>query len=181
MKPESRFYIVKTARQTREKIEDRLKKVNEKYVQKQFETGREFIDELKADPIKKIDDLIDDGKEAVKKNREKRVDAVKQTVKKTRTTVKKRLDNMKTGRTKVVKGIQNDARLIAREALAMGKKNLNRIPFKKDLEEKISKGMASIPSRLNLPSRDEVDNLVNGIDGVNKKVDALNKQTVLYR
>lgn len=178
METESRFYVVKTAKQARGKIENRLKGANEKYVKKQFKMGKDFMDELKADPIKKIDDLIDDGREAVKKTREKRVGAVKQTVKKTRTTVKKRLDTINTEGKKVYEGIESDARIIVEEALEMGKKNFDRIPFKKNLEEKISKGMSAIPSKLNLPSREEIDNLVSGIDGVNKKVDALNKQVV---
>jgi polyhydroxyalkanoate synthesis regulator phasin len=143
--------------------------------------GKDFLDELKADPIKKIDDLIDDGKDAVKKTREKRFGAVKQRVKETRTSMKKRFDTINTEKTKVVKGIENDAKLIVEEAIELGKKNIDRMPFKKNIEnieKTISKRMASLPSKLNLPSRDEIDNLVNGIDGVNKKVDSLTKQAV---
>lgn len=181
MKPESRFYIVETARQARGKIEDRIKSVSEKYVTKQYKMGKEFLNELKADPLKKIDDLIDDGKDAVKKTREERVGAVKQRVKETRTSVKKRFDTINTEKTKVVKGLESDARLIVEEAIEKGKKNLGRMPFKKNIEnieKRINKRMASLPSKLNLPSRDEIENLVNGIDGVNKKVDSLTKQAV---
>ncbi|MBU2452420.1 MAG: phasin family protein, partial [Proteobacteria bacterium] len=71
--------------------------------------------------------------------------------------------------------IGNDAKLIIENILEMGKKNLDKLPMKKTIEKKISSGIESIPSRLNLPSRDEIDNLVIGIDGVNKKVDELNK------
>ncbi len=58
-KKESRFYIAKTINETKEKIENKVKTYNEKYVRKQVENGREFITELKADPVKRIDDLID--------------------------------------------------------------------------------------------------------------------------
>jgi len=178
MESKSRFYLVKTAKQARGQIENRLKDINEKYVKKQYKMGKEFMDELKADPVKRIDDLIDDGKDVVKKTREQRIGAVRQTVKKTRTHVQKRFDTINTEGKKVYEGIESDARIIVEEAMAMGKKKLDRIPFKKDLEEKFSKSMTFIPSKLNLPSREEIDNLVSGIDGVNKKVDALSKQTV---
>jgi len=38
-------------------------------VKKQIENGREFITELKADPVKRIDDLIDDSREAIEKSK----------------------------------------------------------------------------------------------------------------
>ncbi len=172
----SRFYIVNTAKETRGKIETKVKNVNKKYVKKQLENSREFFNELKADPIKKIDDLIDDGKDAIKNAREERFSAWKKAVKNVRTDSKDKLNKLNTKGRKVYNGLRNDARTIMDDAIDMGKKNLDKIAMKKTLEDKIKDGIESIPSRLNLPSRDEIDNLTAGIDGVNRKVDALNKQ-----
>ena len=76
---------------------------------------------------------------------------------------------------KVYKGIENDAKLIMDDFVEMGRKKLDGIPMKKTLEKTITSGIEAIPSRLNLPSKEEIDNLVAGIDGVSKKVDALNR------
>jgi polyhydroxyalkanoate synthesis regulator phasin len=76
----------------------------------------------------------------------------------------------------IYKGVENDAKLIIEDIVALGKKNLDKIPMKKTIEKKISHGIDSIPTKLNLPSKEEIDNLVTGLDGVNKKVDTLNKQ-----
>ena len=175
-KKESRYYIVKTINEAKEKIETKVKTYNEKYVKKQLETGREFITDLKKDPVKTIEDFIYDSREAFKKIKSTRMETVQKKVDTTKKDVQEKIKTVNQTTKKVYKGIENDAKLIAEDFLAMGKKNLDRIPMKKTIEKKISDSINSIPSKLNLPSKMEIDNLVTGIDGVNKKVDALNRQ-----
>lgn len=177
-KTESKFYVAKTVTEVREKIEKKMKTYNEKFVKKQLENGREFLTELKADPVKRIDDLIDDGKDALKKAKTVRMESLRKKVDTTKGDVRKRIDKINLETKKVYKGIENDAKLIVEDFIAMGKKNLDKLPLKKTIEKKISAGINAIPSKLNLPSKEEIENLVIGIDGVNKKVDALNKQFV---
>lgn len=174
-KKESKFYVVKTVNEAKEKIEKKVKTYNEKYVKKQIETGRDFLTELRSDPIKRIDDFIDDSKEALKKARESRLDTIQKKMDTTKSDVRQRFDKLNQEAQKVYKGIGNDAKLVVEDFIEMGKKNLDKLPMKKTLEEKINAGIDSIPSKLNLPSKEEIENLVVGIDGVNKKVDALNK------
>ncbi len=173
---ESRFYIGKTINQAKEKIEGKVKTYNEKYVKKQLETGRGFITELKADPIKRIDDLIDDSRDAIKRVRSERMETIQKKVDTTRKDVRKKMDRLTKETRTIYKGIGNDAKLIVEDIVALGKKNLDKMPMKKTIEKKISHGIDAIPSKLNIPSKEEIDNLVAGIDGVNKKVDALNKE-----
>ena len=94
----------------------------------------------------------------------------------TKKDVRKKIDRLNKETRTVYKGIENDAKMILEDMVAMGKKNLDKIPMKKTIEKKISHGIDSIPTRLNLPSKEEIDNLLTGIDGVSKKVDALNKE-----
>ncbi|MDM8536721.1 hypothetical protein QUF70_08210 [Desulfobacterales bacterium HSG17] len=182
-KKESEFYIAKTIDEAKEKIETRvksynekIKSYNEKYVKNQIEKGREFITELKADPVKTIDDLIYDSFDAFNKVQSTRKETVQKKVDTTKKDVRERIEkiNKKTGQ--VYKGLENDAKLIFEDIIELGKKNLDRIPMKKNIEKIISEKVDSIPSKLKLPSKAEIENLVIGIDGVNKKVDALNKQ-----
>ncbi len=175
-KKESRFYIAKTINETKEKIENKVKTYNEKYVRKQVKNGREFITELKADPVKRIDDLIDDSRDAIKKVRSDRMETLQRKVDTTKKDVRKKIKRINQETRTIYKGIGNDAKLIVEDLVALGKKNLDKLPMKKTIEKKISHGIDAIPSKLNIPSKEEIDNLVTGIDGVNKKVDALNKQ-----
>jgi len=175
-KKESRFYIAKTINGAKEKIEGKVKTYNEKYVRKQLENGREFITELKADPVKRIDDLIDDSRDAIKKVRSDRMETLQKKVDTTKKDVRKKMDRINRETRTVYKGIGNDAKLIIDDIVALGKKNLDKLPMKKAIETQISHGIDAIPSKLNIPSKEEIDNLLTGIDGVNEKVDALNKE-----
>ena len=173
---ESRFYIAKTINETKEKIEGKVKTYNEKYVKKQVETGREFITELKADPVKRIDDLIDDSRDAFKKVRVERMETLQKKVNTTKKEVRQKMDRITKETRTIYKGIENDAKLIVEDIVALGKKSLDKMPLKKNIEKKISHGIDAIPSKLNIPSKEEIDNLLTSIDGVSKKVDALNKE-----
>jgi len=176
IRKESRFFIAKTINEAKETIQGKFKTYNEKYVKKQLENGREFISELKADPVKRIDDLIDDSKDALKKARSARMATLQKKVDTTKKDARERLDKINKKTQKVYKGIGNDAKLIVEDFIALGKKNLDKLALKKTIEKKITAGIDAIPIKLNLPSKKEIDNLVAGIDVVNKKVDALNKQ-----
>jgi len=175
-KTESKFYIAKTVVEMKEKIKKKVETYNEKFVKKQLENGREFLTELKADPVKRIDALIDEGKDTLKKAKAVRMGNIQKKVDKTKNDVRKKIEEINLETKKVYKGIGNDAKLIVEDFIAMGKKNLDKLPMKKTIEKKISASINAIPSKLNLPSKDEIENLVIGIDGVNKKVDALHKQ-----
>ena len=186
-KKESRFYIANTMNQAKGKIEEKVTEVNDKYVKKQIDTGKEFLNELKADPVKRIDDLIGDSRKALKKARETRVNTIQEKLESTKKDInikmetrkknlRDKLDTISKQTQKIYEGLENDAKLIADDVLEMGRKNLDRLPMKKTIEEKLNAGINAIPSKLNLPSKDEIENLVSGIDGVNKKVDALNKE-----
>ncbi len=174
-KKESRFYVTKTINETKGKIEDKVSEYNEKFVKKPVDSGREFLSELKADPVKTIDDLIDDSREAIEKEKDARIKAFQKKVEDKKQTYRKKLDKLNVETKKVYYGINNDAKLLVKEFKEMGKKQLDKIPMKKTIEKKITSSINCIPSKLNLPSKEEIDNLVAGIDGVNKKVDALNK------
>jgi hypothetical protein len=89
---------------------------------------------------------------------------------------------------KVIKGVTGDAKLVVSDVKNMKNKTfdtftskksitkrVNKIAAKKSITKAINKITAKIPSRLNLPSKDEIQGLMTGVDGINKKVDKLNK------
>jgi len=67
---------------------------------------------------------------------------------------------------KVYNGVESDVRRVIKDVIEMSKKNIDKIPMKKKLEDKISKGIESIPVKLNLPSRHEIDSLTSEITKV---------------
>lgn len=175
-KNESRFFIVKTVNGAKEKIDDQIKAYNKKYVKKTVENSREFIKEMKADPVERIDGLIDDGKKALGKVKSDGFKAIRKKMTTSKNDVRKKFKKINLETQRVYKGIENDAKMIVEDLFSFGKKNLDKIPMKMTIEKKISAGINVIPEKLNLPSKSEIDNLLKGIDGVTKKVDVLNKQ-----
>ena len=177
-KGESRFYIAKTMNGVRANIEKKIKTYNEKYVKKQIENGREFISELKADPVKRIDDLIDDSRDAIKKVKSHGMETIDKKVDAAKKDVRKKIEKINQETRTIYKGVGHDAKLIIEDVVALGKKKLDKMPLKKTIEKKISDGIDSIPAKFNLPSKEEIDNLVTEIEDVDKKINALNKQYV---
>lgn len=172
---QSRFYIVKTIREAKGNIEKKIELYNEKYVKKQLENGRELLTELKADPVKKIDDLIDDSMDVIQKVKRHRMETLGKKVNDTKKEVRKKIKKINQETRTVYNGVGNDAKLIIEDIVTLGKKNLDKLPMKKTIEKKISDGLDAMPSKLNLPSKEEIDNLATGIQKVDKKVNDLSK------
>jgi hypothetical protein len=152
---ESKFYIVNAVKDTQKKIQGKVKTYNKKYVKKHLKNGKEFITELKADPIKRIDDLISDSKDAVKKTRDERYNVWKKAVIRARKDMKVRFEKLNTDTKnrfekvniegkKVYKGVEKDVNLIIKDVIEVSKKNI---------EKRISKGIDAIPSKLKLNNR----------------------------
>ena len=177
-KGESRFYIAKTMNKARADIEKKLKMYNEKYVKKQFENGREFIAELKADPVKRIDDLIDDSREVIKKVKFHGLETIDKKMDVAKKDVLQKIEKINQETRTIYKGIGHDAKLIIEDMVILGKEKLNKMPLKKNIEKKIFDGIDAIPAKLNLPSKEEIERLITEIEDVDKKISALNKQDV---
>jgi hypothetical protein len=173
---ESKYYIAKTVNGAKEKIEDKVTTYNDKYLKKKVENGRKFVTEFKTAPLKKIDGLLGDGKDALKKARSTRISAIQKKVDSTRQDVRTRVETINRQTRKVYRGIEGDAKLIVEDVVSLGKKKMGKLSVQKTIKDKISSGIDSIPRKLNLPSKSEIDRLLAGVDGANKKVDALSRQ-----
>jgi len=174
-KTESRFYIARTVLEIRETIKDKVDTCKEKYIKNQLKTGREFISEFKDDPMKRLNDSIDDGKEAMKKVKKGPFKAAGKIIDNVKTGTREKMEKAGQIRKEIYRGIEGDARLVVDDMVNMGKKTFDKLPMKKNIENKINSTINSIPSRLNLPDKEEIKSLMNGINGMNKKVDELNK------
>ncbi|MDJ0816213.1 MAG: hypothetical protein QNJ58_08405 [Desulfobacterales bacterium] len=197
----SQFYVVRTAREAGENLTDKVKDYNEKYVNQPFKAGKEFIEDVRKDPRKVYDGLVDDGLDLVKgvrKDAQKTVKDGKKFVKDlrkdprkvlddvvddargyvgdVRKDVRKTMDGFVDNGKEFLEGVQNDARKVLDDFLDSGKKTIEKIPVVKTVEKKLNSSMKAVPSHLNLPSKKDIEKLTRSVKALNNKVDNLSKQ-----
>jgi polyhydroxyalkanoate synthesis regulator phasin len=200
-KTESQFYVVRTALETRTNLADVVGDYNEKYVRKPVKTGKEFIEDLRKDPRKVYDGLVDDGQDFVKgvkkdaqkivndgkklatdlrKDPRKVIDSyvedAKDYVEDVRNDVRKTMDGFVDNGKEFFEGVEKDARKIIDDFLDSGKKSFNRFFLMETIEKKVNSGLKAVPSQLNLPSKKDIDKLSRSVKALNHKVENLSKQ-----
>jgi polyhydroxyalkanoate synthesis regulator phasin len=156
-KTKSQFYVVRTAREAGDNLTDMVKDYNEKYLKKPFKTGKEFIEDLRMDPRKVFDGLVDDGQDFVK--------GVRKDARKT-------VDDGK----KLVKDLRKDPRKVIDDFLDSGKKAFKKFPMVETVEKKVNSGLKAVPSQLNLPGKKDIEKLTSSVKALNNKVEHLSKQ-----
>jgi polyhydroxyalkanoate synthesis regulator phasin len=200
----SRYYVVNTLQETREKVTDTLENYKDNYVAKPLKNGKAFVSDLKTAPRKTITGLVDDGKEMVgdlnKETRQKVDGLVKDgkafitkagkdprkaineiwddTVAKVddlKKDTRSRMDDLKADYQAVIDGIGKDARLVLEEVVETGKKALDKVPGIQKVEKKIRSRIDSLPAQFNLPSKKDIDGLARRVNTLNKKVDSIQK------
>ncbi len=204
-KAKSRYYTVRTIRESMEDLTDTLDKYHTRYIKKSVEGGREFVGDIRKDPGKVFGALIDDGKEYMEdfgKDARKKIKNYAQDsrsfLKKTRrnpskaaselindgksrvkdftTDIRKAVDGFSDSTREIVQGVEKDVRFVMDDLFENGRKTINRIPGKKAVEKTINKRIKAFPARLNLPGRDDLERLGNRMEALNQHVDILHKQ-----
>jgi polyhydroxyalkanoate synthesis regulator phasin len=182
-KKASQSYVVRSIRETRENWAETMNGYHEKYVQKPFEKGKEFFEDLREDPRKVFDDLMDDGKDFVKDVRKDPrkvlngfVDDGKDFVDGLRKDARTAIDQLVDGGKDFYRGLDKDTRKIFDGLVDDGKNFVDKLPMVKTMEDKISDGFDSIPDRLNLPSKNDMKKLASAMKALNKKVDGLSRE-----
>jgi len=176
-KTESKFYIGQNIIKTKTTLQNKIDAQTQKLIKARVKTSRKFISDLKKNPGKQLNSFIDDNKNRIK-------DFTNDSKK----TYKLFVNDSKTTMDKVIKGVTGDVKLVVSDVKDMKNKTfdtftsketitkrVNKIAAKKSITKAINEITAKIPSRLNLPSKDEIQGLMTGVDGINKKVDRLNK------
>ena len=164
----SRFYIGQTIIETRDTIKKRIDDQTKKQIKARVETSRKFISDLKKNPVKQLDSFIDDNKQSIKKFTMDSKNRYRTFISDNKITMEK-----------VFKGVSGDAKLFTNDIKSFKSKTFDKFTAKntaaKSIEKRINKITARIPSSLNLPSKEEVQVLMTGVDGISRKVDKLNK------
>jgi hypothetical protein len=74
------------------------------------------------------------------------------------------------------KGLEKDTRKMINGLVDNGKSFMDRVPLMQTIGDKIADGMETIPARLNLPSKKDIDTLTSTMKTLNRKVAALSRQ-----
>ena len=178
----SQFHAVKAIKENRNKWMETAKDYNEKYVLKPFETGMDFVVDLQKDPLKTIEGLVDDGKDFVQDVRKDPrkvfdgfVEDTKDFVEELRDDFRNAIDDFIDGGKGLYKGLQKDTSKAFEGLVDKGKNLTEKIPMVNTIEEGITKGLKSVPDRLNLPNKKDMETLSKTVKSLNRKINALSK------
>ncbi len=182
-KVKSRFHAVQSLHKTRENLMETVKGYNEQYVTKPFKSSKDFVVDMKNNPQKTFEGLYKNGKEFVQDARKdpKKVwrnltSEGKDLARDARKNFSKAVDNVLDGGKDFYAGVGKDTQSILDDLFNRGKKLADRIPGKKTLEKGLSKSLKSIPDRLNLPSKKDMEKLSKTVQTLNGKLNTLSKQ-----
>ena len=149
----TRFYVVKTVQETRNRVADKLEDYSQTYIDRPIKNGKALVNDLKKAPRKTLSAWIDDGKETIsdlnKETRQSVGDMIKdgrafltKAGKKPRQTLNDVLDDgkakiedlredtrsrmaeLKADTRSVLEGIGNDARLVVDEVVYGGRQTV---------------------------------------------------------
>ena len=181
-KGKSQFHAVRAMKKNRDNWIETTKDYNEKYVLKPFETGMDFVEDLQKNPVKTLEGLLDDGKDFIKDvTKDPRkvfngfVEDGKDFVEELRDDFRSAMDDFIDGGKGFYKGLQKDTRKAFEDIVDKGKNLTDKIPLVNTMEEGITKGLKSVPDRLNLPNKKDVETLAKTVKTLNRKINALSK------
>jgi hypothetical protein len=181
-KGKSQFHAVRAIKENRDNWIETAKDYNEKYVLKPFETGMDFVEDLQKDPVKTLEGLLDEGKDFIKDVRKdpRKVfngfaEDGKDFVEELRDDFRSAMDDFIDGGKGFYNGLQKDTRKAFEGIVDKGKNLTDKIPLVNTMEEGITKGLKSVPDRLNLPNKKDVETLAKTVKTLNRKINALSK------
>jgi len=181
-KAKSQFHAVRAIKETRDNWIETAKDYNEKYVLKPFETGIDFVEDLQKAPVKTLEGIVDDGKDFIKDvTKDPRkvfngfVEDGKDFFEELRDDFRNAVDDFIDGGKGFYKGLQKDSNKAFEGLVDKGKNLTEKIPMVNTMEEGITKGLKSVPDRLNLPNKKDVETLAKTVKALNRKINALSK------
>ena len=74
------------------------------------------------------------------------------------------------------KAMKKDSRKLLDDVVENGRKFVDRIPLVKRIEEGVEDTLQSIPAKLNLPNKKDMDDLAKAIKVLNQRMNVLGKE-----
>ena len=170
----NRFYVVNAIQDARTNLTGRLEDYNRNYVTEPIETGKTFVKDLKdgqafltkagKNPMKTLNELMDEGKE--------QIDGL-------RSRTRERLEDLAVDLKVMREGVEKDSRMVIADVIDGSKKALDQVPGKQRIEKEITSRLQAIPAAFDLPSKKDIDALKRQIKTLNTKVNKLSKTSAV--
>lgn len=200
----TRFYIVKTVQETRNRVTDKLEDYSQTYFARPIKSGKAMVKDLKKAPRKTLSTWLEDGKATITDlNQETRstvgdmikdgkafltkagkephqtlndvLDDGKAKIEDLREDTRSRMADFKADTRSLLEGIGKDARLVVDEVVAGGRQALDKVPGKQKIEKEVRSRIQTLPAQFNLPSKKDIEGLVRRVNRLNKKVEELHR------
>lgn len=137
-----------------ESVQDTVKDYNEKYVTKTIEKGRETVKEYND---KYVNKAIEKGRTYVD-GPYKRISGTMD-------------DLLAKGRS-----MEKDAWKKIDDYVASGRKFMYKVPMVQTIEKRVASGLSAVPSVVNLPGKNDIDQLTRAMESLNANIESLKKQ-----
>ena len=180
---QSSLHTIKSIRKSADKWMETMNESVEKYVTKPFETGKTFVADLRDDPIRMVEGWYSDGKEFIgdvtkdpQKVFKEFVDNGKEFTEGVKKSFRATMDDVVDSGNDLHKGVKKDSRKLFDDLLENGRKLMDKFPMMKKIEEGVGNTLQSIPEKLNLPNKKDMDDLSKAIKALNQRMNALGKQ-----
>ena len=200
----TRFYVVRTAQETRSRVADKLEDYSQTYFTRPIKSGKALVTDLKTAPRKTLSAWIDDGKNTITElNKETRAtvdgmikdskafltkagkeprqtlngvwDDGKARIEDLREDTRSRMADLTADTRSLLEGIGKDARLVVDEAVSGGRQALDNIPGKQKIQKELRSRIQTLPGQFNLPSKKDIDALARRVSRLSKKIEDLHR------
>ena len=182
-KEKSRFEAVQSLYKTRDNWVETMREYNDKYIMKPYGNTKDLVVDMKKNPRKQFEEIFNQSKTFVKDVQkdpkqiwQDMVNNGKDMAGDARKDFQKAVDNMVEGGRDFYKAMGNDLQTALDDFMARGKKMMDRIPGKRAVEKGLHKGLESVPEKLNLPSKKDMEKLSKTVRTLNTKLNTLSKQ-----
>jgi hypothetical protein len=202
-KTRPRFFFTRTLLETGKAFGKRLEHVNKTVIEKKRTEGHTLARELREQPLERLDTLLDQAQDLVgdlsdlsrktylslaresrtflKKAADRPFTTLGDTVESVGKGTRKTLGRVSSARREILGGLGGDLRLIRDDIAdlkANGLDHLKGLARGANIGDTLTRTLHTIPSLLNLPSRKAMDQILEGIETINAKIDTLENRNV---
>jgi len=153
-KEESGFSIIQSVKTAGDNVSEKVKAYNDKYVAKTIEKGRDTVKQYNT---KYVSPVIEKGRSVIDGPYQK---------------ISKSVDDA------LAKGrdFEKDALKRFDEFVDNGRKYLYKVPMVETIEKRVSTSLNSVPRMINMPCKEDIDNLTSAMETLNANIESMKKQ-----
>jgi len=176
------LHTLKAIKETRDRWMETAKGYNKKYLLDPIESGMDTVVDLQKNPIRTVERFVDRGKEFIG-DMTRDPDSVLSGIVEDgrdftgdlREDLRSAADNLAEGGKALLKGLKKDVTEGFERTIDKGKTVVDRVPGIGRIREGSSDGLGSVPDRLNLPNKKDMETLAKTVKTLNRKINALSK------